>query len=149
MAKPLKQIGRPSLYSEDLTDRILERLIAGESLRKVCGDEEMPDAATVFRWLEADPAFASRYARARQIQADVAFDQLQEIADEGNAEDTARAKLRVDTLKWRLAKLLPKKYGDQVPNAPPQQHLHLHATIPVDQLSTATLREIADLSVPE
>ena len=31
-----------------------------------------------------------------------------------NAEYVARSRLRVDTRKWLLAKMLPKKYGDRV-----------------------------------
>lgn len=105
--------GRPSDFSQEIADTICERLIDGESLRKICAGDDMPNRSTVLRWMDADEAFAAKCARAREIQADSLFDQMQDIADEGNADDVQRAKLRVSTLQWRASKLAPKKYGDK------------------------------------
>ena len=43
----------------------------------------MPDKATVFRWLLAEEHkdFRNQYIRARDIQADVLFDEIHQIAD--------------------------------------------------------------------
>ena len=43
----------------------------------------MPDKATVFRWLSAErhKDFCNQYIRARDIQADVLFDEIHQIAD--------------------------------------------------------------------
>ncbi len=119
-----------SLYTPELAETICRRLVEGESLRAICRDETMPGASTVFDWLEANEEFRSKYARARSIQAELGFDLLQEIADDGtndfmmrggdnpgwiaNGEHIQRSKLRAETLRWRLSKLLPKKYGDKV-----------------------------------
>jgi hypothetical protein len=126
-------MGRPSLYSEELVDTICDRLIEGESLRSICRDESMPGKRTIFDWLVLHDAFRTKYARAREIQSELKFDELQEIADDGtndwmekrdrenavigwqvNGEHVKRSELRVATLKWRLAKLQPKKYGEKV-----------------------------------
>lgn len=107
-------MGRPSEFSPETADLICERLVNGDSLRGICLEENMPDRSTVFRWLEAHEDFATKYARARTLQAHFGFEEVQEIADTGNADDVQRARLRVDTLKWRLSKLEPKKYGDAV-----------------------------------
>ena len=40
-------------------------------------------------------------------------DQIAEIADTGSG-DVSRDRLRVDTRKWYLSKVLPKLYGDKV-----------------------------------
>jgi len=96
----------------------------------------MPAASTVFLWLidEVDPAkklFSEHYARARASQAELMFDELLEIADDStddhmvvklnghdqvveNREFTTRSRLRVDTRKWYLSKVLPKKFGDKL-----------------------------------
>ena len=43
----------------------------------------MPNKATVFRWLSAEgnKDFRNQYSRARDIQADILFDEIHQIAD--------------------------------------------------------------------
>lgn len=105
--------GRVS-YSPELAEKILDRIAGGESLRRICADEGMPHRLTVLRWLEADKELATKCARARELQADSIFDELREIAEDGNPEDVQRAKLRVSTLQWMAAKLAPKRYGEKI-----------------------------------
>lgn len=125
-------IGRPSIYTHELALEICKRLSAGESLRVICFDEDMPNASTVHAWvLEDKEGFSKKYARARSIQAENMFDEILEIADDGsndfmtitkgdrmyNIEDkevTNRSRLRVDSRKWYLSKVLPKKFGDKM-----------------------------------
>lgn len=120
-------MGRPSEFTQETADQICTRLVGGESLLAICRDEAMPGASTVFQWLKAHPEFAESYARARDIHAELKFDEIQEIADDGKRDYTAteagavvdhdhiaRSRLRVDTLKWRLARMAPKKYGDRL-----------------------------------
>src|SRR5262249_9536395 len=74
-------------------------------------------------------AFREQYARAREAQADVLFDEILDIADNAsndwmqandpnnpgwrqNSEAIRRSQLRIDTRKWMAGKLRPKKYGD-------------------------------------
>jgi hypothetical protein len=73
----------------------------------------MPSASTLFAWLDKNEDFRSRYARARDIQAELGFDSIQEVAED-IAGDVQRDKLRIETMRWRLSKLLPKKYGDKI-----------------------------------
>ena len=105
--------GRVS-YSPELAEKILDRISEGESLRRICADDGMPDRRTVLRWLESDKELATKCARARELQADSIFDELREIAEDGNPEDVQRAKLRVSTLQWMAAKLAPKRYGEKI-----------------------------------
>lgn len=129
--------GRPSDYSAELADLICERIADGESLRSICAEEDMPNKSTVFRWLEALPDFATKYAHAREAQADTLVDEIVSIADEevtmiradkhkpGADEDAeievvfdqtavARNKLRVAARQWTAEKLRPKKYGPKL-----------------------------------
>lgn len=133
-------MGRPSEFSLEVADAICERIAEGESLRAICAAEEMPNKATVFRWLANNKAFSDQYARARESQADLMADEILEIADETerdtiltdsgekpNAEWISRSRLRVDARKWLASKMAPKKYGDKVtaehvgPNGGPVQ----------------------------
>lgn len=127
--------GRPTDFTQELADAICEGLADGMSLRTICDAEEMPHRSTVFRWLAKDEhkVFRDQYAQAREEQAAKLSDELFDIADDGsndwmerrnqdgeivgwsvNGEAVQRSKLRVDTRKWYLSKVLPKKYGDRV-----------------------------------
>lgn len=120
--------GRPTDYSEALADLICSRIADGQSLRSICRDEDMPDRATVFRWLASREDFATKYAYAREQQADLYAESIVDISDELEVQATyqgedvrldvsptavARNRLRVDARKWYAAKLAPKKYGDR------------------------------------
>jgi hypothetical protein len=118
--------GRPSEYDANVADFICERISHGESLNKIVRDEDMPGNGTVFRWLAARPEFREKYARAREAQMDAMAEEILAIADESqydfkevngctivDHENIQRSRLRVDTRKWLMAKLAPKKYGDK------------------------------------
>ena len=115
----------PKPYDKALGDEICDRLVEGESLRRITLDKHMPNASTVFKWLNENEAFAKQYAHAREAQADTLADEIIDIADDGsndymgedetyNGDAVQRSKLRVDARKWVAAKLKPKKYGDKL-----------------------------------
>lgn len=118
-------------FSQEVFDAICERIADGESLRAICEDEDMPNKATVMRWLAADKSLSDQYARAREAQADTLFEEILDIADDArndwmerrgqddagwqaNGEHIQRARLRVEARKWMAGKLRPKVYGDKV-----------------------------------
>lgn len=126
--------GRPTTYTQAIASRILAQMADGESLRAICRDEAMPKESTVRGWVIDDlHGFAAQYTRAREIQWQGRAEAMLEIADDGRndtyMDDAGRARvdydnihrsrLRVDTLKWLLSKLLPKEYGDKVSHAGP------------------------------
>ncbi|UGA46650.1 terminase small subunit protein [Bradyrhizobium quebecense] len=100
----------------------------GESLRSICRDEEMPGLSTVFLWLSKDKAFVEQYARAIDARSTVMEEEILQISDDAsgdviegedgsvkvNAEFVARSRLKVDTRKWLMARMSPKKYGDKL-----------------------------------
>ena len=100
-------------FAEDWREAILSRLAEGESLRKICKDEDMPGRTFVFSELAADPDFANQYARAREAQADAIFDDIMEIVDDTTAMVDDR-RIRMDARKWVAGKLRPKVYGDKL-----------------------------------
>ncbi len=108
--------GRPSLYSEELTDRICNRIADGDSLRKICEADDMPDRETVSRWLanEDHRAFAAKYARAREAQADLMDEEILEVARASKPETAASDRVKVLAFQWRASKLKPKVYGDRI-----------------------------------
>lgn len=121
--------GRPTAYTKDIGDQICERLAAGESLNSICRTDGVPHKVTIMRWLLSEQDiyadFRNQYALARQIQYEFLADDIMDIADDGrndwmeredpdnpgfnfNGEAVARSRLRVDTRKWFLSKVLPK-----------------------------------------
>ena len=54
-------------FSQEIADKVCERIAQGEPLRQICRDDEMPAWRTVYDWLDAEPEFAARIARAREI----------------------------------------------------------------------------------
>lgn len=114
-------------YDQAKADRICELLSQGKSLRKAAEAEGMSHA-TVLLWVKENQAFSDQYARAREIGYQLLADELVDIADDGSndsyvdddgkvrtdAEVVARSRLRLDTRKWLLSKMLPKVYGDRV-----------------------------------
>lgn len=126
--------GRPTIFNEKLATTLCTRLAHGESLRQICRDEDMPAISTVMDWLldEKKEDFHKLYERARNLQTEVLFDETLEIADDGtndwydheldnghvirrfDHEHAQRSKLRVDTRKWFISKVQPKKYGEKL-----------------------------------
>jgi len=118
---------KSKIYTPELAAAICERLAAGESLRSISRSEGMPADTTVHEWIINDrEGFAVQYARARDVGYKKLADELVDIADDGandyiehegqsllNAEHVQRSKLRVDTRKWILSKMLPKIYDDK------------------------------------
>lgn len=116
--------GRPSVYSEDIAVEICARISNGESLRKILKDDHMPVMSAIFRWLadERYATFREQYTHAREIQIEHMAEDIMEISDElpsmtaeGKYDSAAvqHQRLRVDSRKWLLSKLAPKKYGDK------------------------------------
>ena len=115
--------GRPSIYSQELTDIVCARIADGQSLRRISRDEGMPGLTTIFTWLREYPEFRDQYELAKASQADAMEDDMLDIADmppamtpDGKVDsaDVAHMRLRIDTRKWIASKLKPKKYGDKI-----------------------------------
>lgn len=125
--------GRHSEYTPEIGSIICDGLAAGRSLRSICSDDGMPVISTVCKWnLDNVQGFSEQYARARRMQAELLADELFSIADDGTNDVVVeegengktftrtdhdvinRSRLRVDTRKWYLSKVLPKIYGDKL-----------------------------------
>lgn len=101
---------------------VLELMQQGYSCRKAA----MSVGLTINGFLNrvnADATLAAQYAKARDALLEKMADDTLDIADqdpamtaEGKLDgvSVAHARLRVDTRKWLLSKLAPKKYGDKL-----------------------------------
>ncbi len=83
--------GRPRKYSEEMAAEICERLAAGEALIKITRDPHLPFHSTVYSWVIDDlEGFASRYARAREIQAEMIAEEIESISDDESKDITIK-----------------------------------------------------------
>lgn len=124
------------MYSEEqrqqIFDDICEIIINGKSLRFALKKVSLP-AKTFFVWLRENEVFSKQYARATTERAELMFEDMFDIADDGtndwmekkndkgevigwsiNGEHIQRSRVRIDTRKWALSKMMPKKYGDMI-----------------------------------
>lgn len=120
------------MADQDKAQAVLDEMRKGHSMRAACVAVGVPNS-TFLGWVESSPELAEQYARARDSMIDAIADDTMNIADEmplmhpetGAIDSAAVAhqRLRVDTRRWLLSKLAPKKYGDRVevagdPDAP-------------------------------
>lgn len=125
--------GTPPDIKAQMIEEILTRISNGEPLRQICRDEKMPGWVTVYSWIDSDPNFAERFARARDKGEDAIAQECLDIADnasndwmeyydkEGeslgwklNGDHVQRSKLRIETRLKLLAKWNPKKWGEKL-----------------------------------
>jgi hypothetical protein len=116
--------------SEEIKAAICDALAEGQSVRQIMAKPGMPAISTVFKQLSLDKDFAERYARAKEVGIEAMAQELLQIADtpqvgvirttrddgsveEKHADMIEHRRLRVDSRKWLLSKLAPKKYGDK------------------------------------
>lgn len=126
---------------QEIFNKILVKIsIEGKAIRNILKETGMPSNETFFKWLDEDETKAKQYARACEQRADVIFDEMLDIADDGrndfmtkeigegieievlNTEHIQRSRLRVDTRKFMVAKLNPKKYGEKIFNENKNEH---------------------------
>ena len=128
---------KPTVYTDELGQLICLRFAIDPAfnIMKLNEDPEMPSTLWFYKWLIDQPHFEKAYARARDIQADLQAAEMERWAmepllgkktttrtkttDNGDEEtvevqeydNIERARLRVQTRQWLLAKYRPKKYG--------------------------------------
>lgn len=122
---------RVAIRNPETADLICERIAEGFTLRQIAKEIGCTSAA-ITTWAREDDGFATRYARAMDLRCERMAEEILEISDDGSNdwmereiaegvtatvadhEHIQRSKLRVDSRKWLMAKMMPKKYGDRV-----------------------------------
>ncbi len=125
----LRARGRPSNYSLEMVAEVCGHIAEGCTLRKIAAINGMPGRTTILRWLARHEDFRVQYARACELRLESFADEIIDISDDGSNDyvaregqdgqlsmvpdhdHIARSRLRVDSRKWLMVKLLPKKYG--------------------------------------
>lgn len=111
---------------------VCKRIAEGRSLKSVCKDDDINIGISNFLCVSGqDPEVAEKYEKAILERTEMHREELLDIIDNGtndwmekndpenpgykvNGEAIQRAKLRVETRKWLMAKMYPRKYGDKL-----------------------------------
>jgi hypothetical protein len=138
--------GRPSSYTEQVGLSVCGWIKQGYTLRQIAALPNMPNKSTIIRWLAEHTEFCDHYARAGEIRALVMADEIIEIADDStndwveregkngtvelvpNEELMRRSRTRIDTRKWLMSKMAPKRFGERLAltgkDGGPLEHVH-------------------------
>jgi hypothetical protein len=118
-------VPKPSRSIEEreiIARQVFNEMRQGLSAYKACVKVGVPQG-TFNGWLNEDEELAEDYARAREELHEFIAAEIMAIADapvpsneKGGVDPGAiqKQKLQVDTRKWLLSKLAPKKFGDKI-----------------------------------
>jgi hypothetical protein len=111
-----------SIERRQIADKVFNEMRQGLSAYKACLKVGIPQS-TLNHWVSDDAELAADYARAREELHEFIAAEIVAIADapvpsneKGGLDPGAiqKQRLQVDTRKWLLSKLAPKKYGDKI-----------------------------------
>jgi hypothetical protein len=123
--------GRPSEYDPAIAAEFLAEVgTTKRGIETICADDRFPEPKTIYRWMLANPEFQQGYARAKEDQTQILEDEILQIADNtqlgeivtikaDGTEERKQAdmiehrKLQIESRKWLMGKLKPKKYGEK------------------------------------
>ena len=107
---------------EEICAKVLESMRGGLSTFKSCAAAGVSHS-TFIRWADEDAELANNYARAREDLIERMAQEVLDLSDKDVGETSdgkkdwaaiQKHKLQVDTRKWLLSKLAPKKYGEKL-----------------------------------
>lgn len=118
-------MGRPTIRTPELEDRIVAKLDGGASFRWFDSDEAreagFPSRETISRWRQADDGFEAKCMRACEAQAEADYDRMEEIEErvllkpsDPQHLDSHAANVALSNMRWRMEKRKPSRYGQKV-----------------------------------
>ena len=112
-AKPTGRSGAPSLYTPQVVNKLLDYIVRGYSSLEIAQKDGMPNLSTIYKWANKYPEFERQYTLAKQLQMETFGEMLITIPIIHKDNPTVSKNLS-DNLKWLMARIAPKKYGDKV-----------------------------------
>lgn len=123
---------RATVFNQKVADNILASIANGKSVRSVCEKAPAPTRTMFYKWIRENEQFRKDYERAIELRSDHIAEEILQIADDTandyvqtvgdndlpifvqNNVKVQRDRLRIDSRKWLLARMSPKKYGDHL-----------------------------------
>lgn len=99
-------------YSDDFILDLIEQSAEGVSIHQLCKSQGIK-FGTIFHRINNTPHLFAADARARNSYAAAKVSEMEDIAK--TEPDVARARLRCDNVKWEMARVCRRIYGDRDP----------------------------------
>ena len=99
--------------SEDTKQNIIQELMLGTPLTKICQAKDMPSLATFYRFLAKHKEFANEIAFARKTGAQTLLDRMITELDNADNKNIMVVREKLQHYRWLSSKLLPSIYGDK------------------------------------
>lgn len=133
---------RPPIYGLEDFKAVLAELEEGRTLTAICKDPGRPSTAWVKAYKNTTPELLALYMRAREEQQHAFSDEIIDISDNSSNDSESprsveRAKLRVETRKWLMARLAAKTFGDK-------SSMDVTITTPVSSVIAAARKRARD-----
>ena len=108
---------------EEILNNIFNMIESGKSLRFALSQIPL-SSSTFFIWIEEDPEKSKQYAYVTDVRTELKFESIEQDYSEEPQRDAETGRidsawvqlqrLKIDSKKWELSKLNPKKYGDKI-----------------------------------
>lgn len=94
-------------------NRVLEGVMRGEPVKKLCRPADMPSESTWYRWLASNEELQRRYILANRVQTLKLEEDVIPIADgcQLNKAAVAKARLRISARERKIQRMTNKVYG--------------------------------------
>ena len=102
--------------SNQLLQTIIEQLQLGNSLTSICRSKEMPNLATIYKWMNADKDLKEKILDARRIGAMTWLDKMQDLLDQDiEPQQVQLLREKLQHARWMASKLIGV-FNDKVIN---------------------------------
>lgn len=128
-------------WDMDTIQEILVDVAMGMTVKQAVHEERGLDLPGFYKLLLGDPIVKEMYHEARQIQVEKMADDILEISDNADNDETLegkpnsaavnRSRLMADNRKWLMSKLNHKRFGDRLDQ-------HVTAEVTVNHADTLT-----------
>lgn len=142
---------------EEKFDYIIQEIESGRALRNVCKDEKAFNKDLFYKCIDSDPDKKERYARATDLRADAKFESIEEEYNKEPERDpmtgkidmgwVALQRLKIDSKKFEVAKLAPKKYGDKLDITSDNKKIDVQPIFNINPLANKLEANTDDLQV--
>ena len=96
----------------EIENNIIDQLMSGTPLSRICRNKEMPSLSKVYNWIKENKEFSKNLIQARRIGAQSYIDQALEALDTADNKNIMVIREKAQMARWMASKLIPI-YGDK------------------------------------
>ena len=104
--------GRPSTFTPELAERVLDHVANGGFIVDLGGDG-LPSWRTIYRWADDRSDFRQALARAHEDGAHALLVKAEALLESATRDNIQVVRERVQHIRWRVSRLNPAAYGDR------------------------------------